>query len=236
MQEFNMQIAFFNAVIGKNSSLNSKEVELYKELIFNRFLDSFEYAFPFTKEVLGDERFEFLVEDYVKEHHSKQILWQEAKGLVDFVIKNDWKFKKEFPFIDDLIYYEWLEIELSNENEEGNRTEFNWNKNYQISKTARLNIYEYPVHKYEELEIDEIIQNKERYNLLVFREPQNFEIKTVELTDFVYQLLDEISSGVTPLNALKSKDIEVELEEITPYLENFFTELIQNEVFVDYSS
>ena len=236
MQEFNMQIDFFNAVIGKNSSLNSKEVELYKELIFNRFLDSFEHAFPFTKEVLGDERFEFLVEDYVKEHHSKQILWQEAKGLVDFVIKNDWKFKKDFPFIDDLIYYEWLEIELSNENEEENKTEFDWNKNYQISKTARLNIYEYPVHKYEELEIDEIIKNKGRYNLLVFREPQNFEIKTVELTDFVYQLLDEISSGVTPLNALKSKDIEVELEDITPYLENFFTELIQNEVFVDYSS
>ncbi len=236
MQEFNMQIDFFNAVIGKNNSFNSKEVQLYKELIYNRFLDSFEYAFPYTKEVLGDEKFELLVEDYVKEHHPRQILWQEAKGLVDFIIKNDWKFKKEFPFIDDLIYYEWLEIELSNEKEEANKTSFDWNRSYQLNKTARLNIYEYPVHKYEKIEIDEILKKKGRYNLLIFREPNDFEIKTVELTDFVYELLNEISSGVTPMESLKSKDIEIDLEEIMPYLQNFFSELMENEVLIDYSS
>jgi hypothetical protein len=236
MQEFKMQIDFFNAVIGKNDTMKLKEVELYRELIFNRFLDSFEHAFPYTKEVLGDEKFKLLVEDYVKEHHPRQILWQEAKGLVDFIIKNDWRFKRELPFIDELVYYEWLEIELSNEDDTSNKTDFSWNDIYKINKTARLNIYEYPVHKYEEMEINEIIKNKSRYNLLIFREPKDFEIKTVELTDFVYQILDEISSGITPMESLKTKDLEIDYEEIIPYLENFFSQLTENKVLVDYSS
>ncbi len=231
-----MQIDFFNGIIGKKTNLNSKEVELYRELVFNRFLDSFEHAFPNTKEVLGTEVFSLLVRDYVKEHHPNQILWQEAKGLVDFVIKNQWKFKKDFPFLDELIYYEWLEIELSNEIDESSSSDFNWNKKYQINKTARLNIYEYPVHKYENLSINDILDSKGRYNLLVFREPENFEIKTIELTDFVYQILNEVSSGTEPLSSLKSKKVDIDIEEIIPYLENFFTELVEKKVFINYSS
>ena len=235
MQEFNMQIEFFNSITGKIPP-NSKEAELYKELVFNRFLDSFEYAFPYTREILGSKIFELLVEEYIKEQHSEQILWKEAKGFAEFIIKNDWKFKNDYPFIDDLIYYEWLEIELSNEKETGKQTEFDWNKKYSINSTARLNIYEYPVHRYEDIEIEEIIGNKGRYNLLIFREPVDFEIKTVELTDFVYQILDEISCGITPYESIQEKNIEIEKEEIMPYLEKFFTELIENKVFVDYSS
>ncbi len=236
MQEFKKQIKFFNSIIEKKNFPKSKQIELYRELIFNRFLDSFEYAFPYTKEVLGESYFKILVEGYLKEYHSKQILWQEAKGFVDFVIKNKWDFKEKFPFIDELIYYEWLEIEISNEKEKSKKANFDWKSKYKINNTARINIYEYPVHKFNYISIDDIIQNKNRYNLLIFREPQNFEINTVELTDFVYQLLDEISSGITPKTALNTKSLEIELEEIIPYLEKFFLELVENEVLVDYYS
>ncbi|MDQ7081907.1 MAG: hypothetical protein Q9N34_02095 [Aquificota bacterium] len=125
--------------------------------------------------------------------------------------------------------HEWTEIELYNERDINLRTpeEWSWEEPLSLSPSARLLTYSYPVHEAFDLNEEEILNLRGSYNLLIFRDARNYEIKSLSLTDFVYNFLTAVTSGTPPPKALSLNGYVNDLPEVRGYLENFLRELLR---------
>ncbi len=228
MQKFTEK-EFFDVVRGTQKSEN-KILNVYKDLVFNRFYESLSYAFPLTEYFIGEDIFSEYVESFIKLNSHHPILWKNSKQFMEFVLQKSMENKDIPEFILELVYFEWLEIELFNEIEDKtDNIKFDWNKRYKLNNNVRLNKYMYPVHKAKDLERDEIISQKGIYHLLIFRNSK-YEIQSVELTEFIFKLLIKISYGKKPDESLYIKEKGISREELIPYLDKFFNDLIDKNI------
>ncbi len=203
---------------------------VYRDLVHNRFEDLIRTSFPKFSQIVGED-LSSIVDEFVKVKHSSPLLLHATKEFVDFFRSFDSPIKREHPFLEELLFHEWLEIHLFNLPEEGERAEFSWESLFRISRTCALSEFTYPVHKLGSLSPEDISGRKGAYYLLTYRGFSE-EVKSVELTEFVYAFLRDIDSGVTPSDALKRKGLGEEEEFVRGYLDKFLRELCDLGVLV----
>lgn len=219
----------FEVAKGLKVPQNSAQ-ETYHLLVFNRFYDFVETSFPLFSSLAEDE-LKSLIRDFLKLKHTYPILLGLGKEFVEFFRKVETPLKEKLPFLEELLIYEWTEIEVFNAPEEREAVPMSWEGHYRISKSARLLRFEYPVHKAEELSAEEILSGKGEYHLLIYRDRED-EVKRTDLTPVVYRFLYLINSGETPSSALEVSDLGEYAEEARPYLERFLSELIALKVLI----
>ncbi len=205
-------------------------LKIYRELVFNRFEDFIKATFPNFSSYAG-ENLRQLIKEFVKTEHRSPLLLDVGKEFVKF-FKNFKSFpKEEKPFLEDLLLYEWLEVEVFNSPDEETSYEFSWNEKYRLSVFSRLQEFEYPVHKLKDLRKEEIVKRKGKYYLLIYRDSED-KVRHVELTPFVYNFLSLINSGVEPLRVFDKLEVELDRSIVKEYLEKFLMELIQTGILV----
>ncbi len=92
-----------------------KESNMYKyrELIYNVVDDSLASAYPLTKNLLQTKEWDSLVHGFLAGHFCKSAqIWQMPRELMDFVKENDYGLLKKYPFLMDLLLFEWMEVEV----------------------------------------------------------------------------------------------------------------------------
>ena len=88
-------------------------VATYRSLIHGNFEDTLGSAYPIAKQTLGPKRWNAMVDAFVASHPSSSPqLWRMPEEFCRFVIAERFSEKFKRPYLDDLVRFEWVEIEV----------------------------------------------------------------------------------------------------------------------------
>ncbi len=211
-------------------SVDDEGLSAYSDLVFNRFYDCIETSFPIFTSFVGEAVLSEMVRAFLKESHPSPLLLDVSRSFLHFFKERKHKVKERLPFLEEVLEYEWIGIELFNAPEGEPAARFEWEGRYSLSPSSKLIEFSYPVRRAEELG-EEISKLKGSCKLLMFRDPESFEVRSVELTELTFSFLKEVLTFKrTPLKALNLLREVIDPDEAKPYLERFFEELIRKGV------
>lgn len=206
-------------------------VHHYRRLVFNVVKNTLEQAYPLTYDILGEDKWAIWVDKFFTLHdpQSPQV-WKLPLEFYEWAVDYGMAEKSGLAFINDLLLFEWLEIEVytmpdidipESVNEGDLLADI-----MVINPEYRLLELDYPVHKIPAKELD---QNKGQYFVLAFREPLEKKVEFVDLSIFYVFLLDRIINQNTPLADVLLEAVTVfklgEEKELNNKVQEFFDQL-----------
>ena len=179
--------------------INADNLYQYRRLCFNIASDIIETAYPITFSYLNCEVWENLVTEYFAEHKCQTTqVWKMPLEFYDYCVEKNVQEKLGIPFLNDLLYFEWLELEVHTM-EDINYPKFNeegdWvNNKIALNPEHKIIPLTYPVHTTAPGE--ELIAKKGSYFLLIYREKESGNVQFVDLSMFYTYILENIKNGV----------------------------------------
>lgn len=221
--------------------VNLNRVNHYRRLVFNVVNDTLTYAYPLSHQLLGTDNWERLVNDFFSEHgcQSAQI-WSMPQELVNYVGTSKHPLAYTYPVLYELLYFEWLEIEVYMQ--EDIHVEYNISGNVQtnrliINPEHRLQHFTYPVH----LKVAKDISQKDRgnYFLALHRAPESGKVIFTNLSPAlvrVIEILKEKELNLNKLCAQIANEFNVDNEEsIRQSLTKFLTSALKNKLILGFN-
>ena len=85
----------------------------YRRLVYNIIEGTILRAFPLTKKLLGEDNLITCIDHFFSSYKCQSTeVWKLPFEFYEYYSENEWPIKFEFPFLKELLYYEWLEIEI----------------------------------------------------------------------------------------------------------------------------
>lgn len=193
--------------------LAPNRVQQYRRLVYNIIDDTFEGAFPITRSFLNDEEWHGLIHEFFSKHQCQTpSVWKLPLEFYEFVMENPLELKIKYPFLTDLLYFEWLEIDVHtmpdiaypNYSDKGD-----WLKDkIALNPEFKLLQFAYPVHQCKPAEM---IANpgKGDYFVLIYRQPESGDVQFVNLSPLYTYVITTLSEGERDLNSIISEVCEV---------------------------
>ena len=184
--------------------LTENRIHHYRRLIYAVIDDSLRSAFPLTENLLTEDDWKFLVDEFVAKHSSQSPqVWQMPYEFYQFIVKNEFKAKIIYPHLVDLLLFEWKEVELYmmedlNEEIKNLSSEYNSASRILINKEYEILQLDFPVHLKSPAEISK--EDSGKYFVLIFRAKDRvwfYDIAPV----FVW-LISELENGDNPLSQI----------------------------------
>lgn len=169
----------------------------YRRLVFNIASDILETAYPITFSFLPKETWEKLVFDYFAEHKCQTAqVWRMPLEFYDYCVKKDLSSQLNLPFLNDLLYFEWLELEVHTMEDIAYPefvSEGDWfNNKIALNPEFKLIKLTYPVHTTAPTELE----GKEgTYFLLIYREKESGKVQFIDLSMLYAYILEQIAEG-----------------------------------------
>jgi hypothetical protein len=170
----------------------SDRLPQYRRLVYNIIQDNIESAYPIAFKYLPTEVWEELVYDFFSIHECQSFqVWKLPKEFLEFVVENKYSEKHSIPFLNDLLNFEWAEMELYNTTdipyEYGSLTGNVINDIISVNPEHLLVPLHYPVHLLPPLEA---IDKKGNYFVLLFREKETGKIQFIDLSVWYAFIID----------------------------------------------
>jgi len=224
-------------LISKLKDINSKGIRYYRELIFNIVWDSIISAYPIFSDFLGEQMMKELINDFFMKHKCQTYkVWEIPKEFKDYLIENNKAIIKKYPFLPDLLLFEWMEIELfMMEDIEFPSFDDTGNIEDKIILNPEIHILtlEYPVHKKHPREISKI--DKGYFFLLLNRHPNTKKVIFYEINMLVVKILESLyfepMSTSNLINLFIKNNLIIERNQI----ETFIQQSYQNGVILGFS-
>ncbi len=171
----------------------------YRRLVFNIGVDTIETAYPITYRFLPDEIWDKLVYEFYAEHKCQTPqVWRMPLEFYEYCVEKDIQSKLKLPFLNDLLYFEWLELEVHTMDDipypsydtEGDLL----NNLLAINPEHKLVKFTYPVHV---LAATELEGKAGDYFLLMYREKANGRIQFMDISILYAYILEQIQNGLT---------------------------------------
>ncbi len=191
--------------------LIENRIHHYRRLIRGVIDDSLRSAYPITENLLADDEWDFIVDEFISRHKSQSPqIWQMPYEFYQFIDTNEFEIKTKYPHLTDLLLFEWKEIELymmEDKNDDLNNLSVNiyndsriiLNKEYEILQLS------YPVHLKQSANITE--SDKGEYYVLMFR--ANDKVQFFDLSAFFAWLITEIEKSNYSVEQLIKKVKEI---------------------------
>ena len=202
----------------------------YRRLIYNIVDDAMSTAFPITKEWLTPEEWDLMISDFLAKHPAQTPqVWKLPFEFYAFVKKSGYagRFGKEA--LNDLLFFEWLEIEVHTMPDKPlpqlTKTGNIRNDLLVLNPHSKLITLEYPVHNQH---ADEASKNKRVWYILIFRDLNTDAVRFIQMSPlfaFVVEMLTEAPAGVKELIASISEATGINDEKtiqagLLPFLED----------------
>jgi len=224
--------------------IEPRRLEAYQSLFFNNLASFFTQIFPVTVAILGEQRWQEIIREYMVKHDAKTPLFHELGE--EFLLFLEGEFepqKSDPPFLLELAHYEWVELALSVSTEVGfeeggsvSNEDLQWNRGYQLSPVAWPLAYDWPVHR---LSLnDQPKQAPETATtLLIYRtleqsdavDSQHIErVDFIELSPLLYQFLIALESAPSARVAFEevAKPYDIPEESLQAFAEQTLQELV----------
>jgi len=179
--------------------INKDNLYQYRRLCFNISSDIIETAYPITFSFLNKDVWEELVTNYYAEHKCQTTqVWRMPLEFYDYCVDKNIQEKLNIPFLNDLLHFEWLELEVHTMEDvpyPETVSSGDWtNSKIALNPEHKLIQLSYPVHT--TAPGDELINKKGTYFLLIYREKESGNVQFVDLSMFYTYILENIKNGV----------------------------------------
>ncbi len=190
--------------------LTENRIHHYRRLIRGVIDDSLRSAYPITENLLEANEWKHLVDDFVAKHKSQSPqIWQMPYEFYEFIDENRFEVKIKYPYLMDLLLFEWKEIELymmEDKNDDikdlslsiYNHSRIVINREYEILHLS------FPVHLKSPNSIS--MADKGIYYVLMFR--ANDKVQFFDLSPFFVWLIYEIEKNNFTVEQLIKKSEE----------------------------
>lgn len=176
----------------------------YRRLVFNVIKDTLETTYPISYQYLDQAVWEQMVYNFFSNHKCQDPqVWRMPYEFYEFCKSEDYAKNYNLPFLNDLLYFEWLELELYMM-EDILYPEYvesdNWLKErLAVNPEHRIIKLEYPVHIEKPFDA---AQKKGDYFLLVYREKDSGKIQFANLSVLFAFLTENIILGEKTLEEI----------------------------------
>ena len=93
--------------------INQNNVKQYRRLVYNVVDDMLQSAFPITYDFVDEDEWNYLVNDFFSSHSCQSPqAWYMPKEFYGYLEKAENPIAKKYPFLLELLWFEWLEVEL----------------------------------------------------------------------------------------------------------------------------
>ncbi len=217
--------------------VHEERLSHYPRLVFNVIDDTLRSAYPITFDLLTDDEWETIVRSFFATHKcSTYSVWKMPYEFYQFVLTLDNQLTEKYPFLEELLLFEWTEIEIHMmEDEVYPEVE---SKGEMVTDTLVFNPeytilqLHYPVHLKNPNEITE--HDKGDYFVLLFREQEIGNVQFLDLSFYFVWLIRKIENEQKSLLELTEEASELFGVNQNVLVENslpFLTEL-QNKKFI----
>lgn len=210
MRELNAQkelvdIAFANVKLPQKS----QGLKIYKSLVMHRFFEVLSNGFPIFFGQVDDKRFEKIIYKFMQYGSKSAVMWKMPNEFRKFIKKS--KLLKDIPYINDLLWFEWIEVELMMKNYKLQKhKEFTYKNEYKLNSSVVLKKLKYKV--FEEGSYDK----KGEYYLLGYYDFNEYEIYFREISLPLYLFLKELDKNgikkaikvIAKMSEQKNKDVK----------------------------
>ncbi|WP_456392724.1 HvfC/BufC family peptide modification chaperone [Nitratifractor sp.] len=227
-QERKLLEDFFKAIFTGDES-RFPNASIYKKLIYYRYEDVLAGTYPRYRAMLNEKKWKRLVEAYISTGIRTPYLWQMPEAFVDFASKRE---KKRKRLLQDLLWFEWIELELMMEPEcDKGSNNFDFEASYKLGRCSRLKKLRYPV-IYEDESLETLKEEKGKYPLLLYREKN--EIRWEILTPYLYKLLKRCDGTRSLKKIVKSlaKEYGIGVKESKKVLKKVLKEYIKSGILI----
>jgi len=166
---------------------------MYRQLFFNNIEGFLSGNFPVLRQILDDEQWLALAQDFFVKHHSTSPYFSEIpEEFLDY-LQNERSNAEDLPFLLELAHYEWVEMAVSIAKDElldNDATDNLLNHTVQLSPLAWPLAYSYPVHKISPTFLPLIAPEQPTF-LIVYRNKLD-DVHFIETTPITYRLLEVI--------------------------------------------
>lgn len=130
--------------------IEERRMKIYRDLFFNNILGFLSSGFPVLKSILPEPHWTQLARDFFRSHDCRSPYFVDiSKEFVEFIANQLPEEQYPFPFLAELVHYEWLELDVSvrksaelplwQAGHESGR--------FKLSPLAELVSYQWPVHQ-----------------------------------------------------------------------------------------
>lgn len=211
----------------------------YRRLVYNAIKDTLKTAYPLTRKLIGSKRWKKAVAHFFENHKCETPqIWKLPLEFCNYYSENNLPFKKEFLFIKELLYYEWLEIEvfmmedlLIEKFEIENHAD---NAVLIPNPEVKILPLQYPIHIKKIKQITET--DKAQYFVSIHRD---FYTKKIEINNLSYlfvEMLVKINEEETRRNDLKTiiSKYEKDSGKLEIIINNFISFAVQNNLLLGF--
>jgi len=204
----------------------------YRRLVFNIASDILETAYPITYSFLEKSVWEKLVFEYFVEHKCQTTqVWRMPLEFYDYCVEKDLQSQLNLPFLNDLLYFEWLELEVHTMEDIAYpefTTKGDWFSNkIAINPEYKLIKLTYPVHT---TPPTELAGKEGTYFLLIYREKESGRVQFMDLSILYAYIIEQISYGELLKDVLVEANTLFQLNNISllkEHAQNFIKDLEQ---------
>jgi hypothetical protein len=178
--------------------INQKNLFQYRRLVFNIINDILETSYPIAYSFLDRKVWEDTVFDFFIEHKCQTAqVWRMPFEFYGYCVENKLQEKLGIPFLNDLLYFEWLEMEVHTMEDieyPKVKKEGDWmSEVIALNPEHKIIPLTYPVHTTSPG--PELEQKVGNYFLLIYREKETGHVHFVDLSMFYVYILENIKNG-----------------------------------------
>lgn len=183
----------------------------YRRLVFNVVKDALETTYPICHKYIDNTIWESLCHDFFTHHKcSDPQVWRMPEEFYEYCKSNALAAKHDLPFLNDLLYFEWLEAEMYMMEDEvypDYTASNNWLKHrIALNPEHRIIQLEFPVHSFPP---NKAALHKGQYFILLFREKETGRIQFFELSVLYVFLLENIEAAEKTLEEIFSDVLHI---------------------------
>lgn len=212
-----------SGILTDELKVRKDRVHHYHRLFKNVIDDNLRSAFPLTVNLLNKNEWDELVSFFFSQHASRSAQsWQIPKEFFQFVKNNHFDVKDKYPHLDDLLYFEWLEIEvfmMENIPYPSFTRRGNWIiDSIKLNPEHKIVRVSYPVHLKKATEISK--EDQGDFYIVLFREQDIGKVQFLDISAFFVVILENIKKGIILRDILKALKNELQMDSMEHLLMN----------------
>jgi len=210
----------------------------YRRLVYNAVSNTLESAFPISEEWLSTEEWQLLVGDFF-EHHDAQTpsIWKLPEEFANYIIENDYAAQLNKPALNDLLWFEWLEIEVHTMEDkfepEGTNSNLSIKTPLSINPYYRIQQLKYPIHM---IHADQAAKEEGEYFVLIYRLIESGQVRFIQLSPMHIFFIDKISNQTQSISQVLPELCSVfgidNLESVKDHLFLFCSNMITKKILI----
>jgi len=230
---------------GKYNSIpgvRKQHVTHYRRLVYNVVDDMLQSAFPLTHHLLSAKEWNTLINRFFSSHpcQSPQI-WSMPKELYQYVVQHGSTLLIKYPFLYELLLFEWMETELFmmedlpvTYSNTGNLS----TDQLVLNPEHQLLHFQYPVHIKKAKQITEA--DKGNYYLVMFRNPDTDGVQFMSLSPALVRIVEWLNEMPVNMETLTNYIADEWQLQITPdisaMISRFVTEALTNRLITGFTA